>query len=106
MEYLLGHLALRKLYVSAPEILLTDPEIFKDYKLSLRDVDIIGCNFGVRKFLGLLLTHIYPDSTRSCSSIKKLRVLGCPEVTMNYLLDFLPKEKIDWSPIVDDYSSK
>lgn len=106
MEYLLGHLALRTLYVSAPEILLLDPQIFKDYKLSLRDVNLVGCNFGVRKLLDLFLTHVNPDGTRLCSSIKKLSVLGCPEVTMNYLLDFLPEEKIDWSPIVDDYSSK
>lgn len=106
MEYLLGHLALRKLYVSAPEILLLDPQIFKDHKLSLRDVNIVGCIFGVRKLLDLFLTHVNPDGTRLCSSIKKLRVLGCPEVTMNYLLDFLPEEKIDLSPIVDDYSSK
>lgn len=106
MDYLLGHSALRNLYIRSPDFLFLEPQIFKDHKLSLRDVTIVGCNSGVRELLDYLLPHVNPDGTRLCNSIEKLRILGCVEVTMNYLLDFLLEDKIEWSPVVDYYSSQ
>lgn len=106
MDYLLGHSALRNFYIRSPDFLFLEPQMFKDHKLSLRVVTIIGCNSGVRKLLDHLLTHVNPDGAKLCNSIEKLRVLGCAEVTMNYLLEFLSEEKIEWSPVVDNYSSQ
>lgn len=106
LDDLLGHSAMRNLHINAPRLQFKTPEEFENRELNIRVVSIEGCSFGARKFLDHLLAHVNPDGTRLCSSIEKLRVSGCPEVTMNYLLDFLPEEKIEWSPVVDSHSSQ
>lgn len=106
LDDLLGHSAMRNLHINAPNLQFKTPEEFENRELNIRVVSIEGCSFGARKLLDHLLAHVNPDGTRLCSSIEKLRVLGCPEVTMNYLLDFLPEEKIEWSPVVDSHSSQ
>lgn len=106
LDDLLGHSAMRNLHINAPNLQFKSPEEFENRELNIRVVSIEGCSFGARKFLDHLLAHVNPDGTRLCSSIEKLRVSGCPEVTMNYLLDFLPEEKIEWSPVVDSHSSQ
>lgn len=106
LDDLLGHSAMRNLHINAPNLQFKTPEEFENRELNIRVVSIEGCSFGARKFLDHLLAHVNPDGMRLCSSIEKLRVLGCPEVTMNYLLDFLPEEKIDWSPVVGSHSSQ
>lgn len=106
VDDLLGHPALRNLHINSPYLQYSKPVGFDIRALNIRVVTIEGCNSGVRRFLDTLLAHVNPNGTRLCSSIEKLRVLGCPEVTMNYLLNLLPEEKIEWSPVVGSHSSQ
>lgn len=92
---------MKHLYIRAPGVVFAYQRSMKKRNLCIRTMTIIGCNQGVFKFLQILLSHVNPDGTKFCHIIEKLTVIGCPEVTMNFLMEYLPEEKIEWSPVVD-----
>lgn len=103
MDNLLGFPHMKTLYIHAPDIYMyfLDPRKMDTRTLRLRTLTIKGCKFGVHKFLDQLLMHVNPDGTQFCRNLEKLEIIGCPEISKNYLLDHLPVEKIGWSPAVD-----
>lgn len=93
---------MKHLYIRAPGLRFIYPRLKKNCELQIRTVTIKSCKQGVCRFLHVLLSHINPNGTKVCDIIEKLTVIGCTEVTMNFLMKFLPEEKIEWSPVVDD----
>lgn len=101
MDDLLEFPHMKTLHIHAPDICSPNPRILATRTLRLRNLTIKGCRSGVHTFLDLLLVHVNPDGTQLCHSLDKLEIIGCPEISRNYLLDHLPVEKIGWSPAVD-----
>lgn len=101
MDDLLEFPLMKTLHIHAPDICSPNPRILATRTLRLQNLTIKGCRSGVHKSLDLLLVHVNPDGTQLCHILDKLEIIGCPEISRNYLLDHLPVEKIGWSPAVD-----
>lgn len=86
---------MKNLHIQLPFI---EPPDFQLFQLDIKTISIEGCLMGAHEFLECLLSHVNPDGSRLCSGLTKLRVWGCAEVSRNFLMDYLPEEKIDFLP--------
>lgn len=89
---------IKNLHIQLPFIEPLDSHLMKNHQLDIKTIAIEGCLIGASEFLECLLSHVNPDGSRLCSGLTKLRVWGCAEVSRNFLMDYLPEEKIDFLP--------
>lgn len=95
---------MKHLYISTHSLKLelTSPQLQRGCNVRIRTMTIETCKWGVCSFLQVLLSHINPDGSKFCDIIEKLVVIDCPEVTMNFLLEYLPGTKIELSYVEDN----